>query len=65
MKKTFYWIIVLVVGVLMASCGKSKENTTADNKMSELEEFVKEYNYMCPYSNAAGVANSKRQELQG
>lgn len=58
MKKSFYWIIVLVVGVLTASCGKSKENTTTDNTMSELEEFVKECNYMCPYPNAAGVVKS-------
>lgn len=57
MKRSIYWFIVLV-GVLMVSCGKSKENTTTDNTMSELEEFVKEYNYMCPYSNAAGVVKS-------
>lgn len=57
MKRTFYLIIVLV-GVVMASCGKSKENTTPDNTMSELEEFVKGLNDMCPYPSTEGVVES-------
>lgn len=38
MKKTLYIVMALIVGVLMASCGKK----------SELEKFVEENNKQCP-----------------